>query len=82
MITYAQIEAIHEAMRELGAPTVVADFFTSMAEDMYDARDVEACFAKIRAALAGEVKPIGMSAEAIAAAAEIKRLLADEKEGK
>jgi hypothetical protein len=54
MITYAQIEAIHEAMRELEEKEVCD--YEPYAVDSFVADDVHRCLVKIRAALAGEVK--------------------------
>lgn len=62
MIKYAQIEAIHEAMRECEGEREVVDIPTwinavgGMQATIYHKVDVDRCFAKIRAALAGEVK--------------------------
>ncbi len=54
MITYEQIQAIHEAMRDVESTTALR--LVLGRAHTYDAREVNACFAKIRAALAGETK--------------------------
>jgi hypothetical protein len=59
MITYSQIQAIHEAMREceeLGPATYNDRDGYECAT--FDDSDVRKCFAKIRAALAGEVAKV------------------------
>lgn len=53
MLTYAQIEAIHEAMRELEGEEISHEAL-GVTFTHFDSYDVRSCLAKIRAALAGE----------------------------
>ena len=56
MITYAQIEAIREAaMRECEENEDAYSHWDGTTHGMFESADVETCFAKIRAALQGEV---------------------------
>jgi hypothetical protein len=54
MITYEQIQAIHEAMRECEQLVHCFDVIGDTRIDGYRTDDVRDCFAKIRAALAGD----------------------------
>jgi hypothetical protein len=77
MLTYEQIEAIHEAMRELESRFRGVYDDDDRPRDLVWEGDVSYCLAKIRAALAGETKPIPFSADGLAALEDLKERLGD-----